>query len=407
MKILQVHNFYQQAGGEDQVFAAEYDLLRRRGHFVRQYSVSNNALQNMGPVEMALKSVWNNRTFRDIERLLRDDPADVVHCHNTFPLISPAVYYGAEAAGVPVVQTLHNYRLLCPASTFYRDGNICEECLHSALPYPGVLHACYRNSHAASAGLATMLAVHYAAGTWRSKVDTYIALTDFARAKFLEAGFPAERVIVKPNFVCTDPGPGKGDGGFALFIGRLVEEKGLRTLLKAWGDLPSVPLKVAGTGPLATFVEQRSAEMRNIQYLGHCDRKTIFELLHSAAILVCPSEWYEGLPTTMIESFACGTPVLCSALGSMNETVHDGVNGARFEPGNPSALADVIRSLFSDPARLLALRHGARREYQERYTPEDNYAQLIRIYETATALATSSRTRADNILTQIIHGRKI
>ncbi len=246
-----------------------------------------------------------------------------------------------------------------------------------------VLHGCYRNSCAASAAVATMLTIHRTAGTWRSKIHTYIALTEFARAKFVEAGFPAERMMVKPNFLISDPGSGKGQGGFALFVGRLAEEKGVRTLLKAWEFLPSIPLKIAGTGPLEPFVRQQAATVGKVEYLGQCGRDRIFELLHDAAVLVFPSEWYEGLPLTIIEALACGTPVVCSALGSMKELVQDGVNGTGFSPGNAAELAQVIRSLFSHPDRLSEMRHQARQQYLSRYTPERNYAQLIGIYEGA------------------------
>lgn len=392
MRILQVHNFYRQPGGEDQVFAAECELLRSRGHFVRRYSVGSAALSQMPNAQIALRTIWNDSIFREFNVLLRDDPPDVVHCHNTFPLISPALYYAAEAAGVPVVQTLHNFRLICPASTLYRAGQICEECLHSLAPYRAVLYGCYRESRAASACVATMLTVHRGAGTWRSKVHTYIALSDFVRAKFLDAGFRGERVVVKPNFLSTDPGTGAGRGGFALFIGRLVEEKGVRTLLKAWEDLSSIPLKIAGTGPLAAFVEGRAAALHNVEYLGHCGRARIFDLLRGAAVLICPSEWYEaGVPLTIIEALACGTPVVCSALGSMNELVRDGENGMRFEPGNAAALANAIRWLFSDSAKLARMRNGARSTYEERYTPEDNYKQLVCIYEGAVRGTSSNK----------------
>ena len=386
MKVLQVHNFYQEAGGEDYVFAAECELLRSKGHRVRQYSVSNHDLEKMSGIDIAVRTLWNTKTFNEIRGLLQEEQPDIVHCHNTFPLISPAVYYAAHAAGVPVVQTLHNFRLLCPGSTFYRAGRVCEDCIHSAIPYRSIWHACYRHSRAASASSATMLAVHRAAGTWRSKIHTYIALTEFGRMKFIEGGLPAERVVVKPNFLRSDPGIGAGSGGYAVFVGRLVEEKGLRTLLKAWDSVQHIPLKIAGIGPLAGLIKQRAAPLPNIEYLGQCSRSEIFELLRSAAVLICPSEWYEGaLPLSIIEALACGTPVVCSDLGSMNDLQGSEAVSVRFEAGNPTALADVIRSLFAEPGRLFLMRQGARRAYEERYTPEDNYEQLVRIYENATA----------------------
>lgn len=401
MKVLQVHNFYREAGGEDQVFAAECELLRSKGHSVWQYVFRNDMLDEMSGIEAALRTVWNQNSFRGIQRLLREYQPDVMHCHNTFPLISPAIYYAAASADVPVIQTLHNYRLLCPGSTFYRGGHICEDCLHSFVPYRAALHGCYRQSRAASACTAAMLTLHRAAGTWHSKICAYIALTEFARRKFIEGGLPAERILVKSNFLQHDPGAGMGDGGYALFIGRLAEEKGICTLLKAWEHLPHIPLKIAGTGPLSRFVQERAAALCKVEYLGQCARERIFELLHAAALLVFPSEWYEGLPTTLIEAMACGTPVVCSALGAMNEVVRNEVNGVLFEAGNAESLANVIRSLFADPARLSAMRYDARSLYKERYTPEDNYEQLVRIYENAGRGRYSVASRPNNEIAPI------
>lgn len=247
-----------------------------------------------------------------------------------------------------------------------------------------------------------MLGVHRALGTWRSKIHTYIALTEFARRKFIEGGLPGARIIVKPNFLQNDPGAGAGDGGYALFAGRLAEEKGLRTLLKAWENLYDISLKIAGTGPLSGFVEERASAVPNIEYVGQCDRERIFELLRRAAVLVCPSEWYEGaFPLVMIESLASGTPVVCSALGSMDEMVRDGASCTRFEPGNALALAHVIRSLFAEPSRLLSMREHARNVYEKRYTPEHNYEQLVGIYENATRISHSLKSRGDSEIAPI------
>src|SRR5882724_6530140 len=241
-------------GGEDAVVAREHKLLVDMGHRVIPYFRANGDLKGRGisgAVNAGVDSVWSSRSYREVAWLLKSETPDVAHFHNSFPLISPAAYYACAEAGVPVVQTLHNYRLLCPAATFLRDGKVCEACLSRSVPWPGVLHGCYRGSRPATAAVAAMLAVHRAIGTWQERVDVYIALTEFARRKFIEGGLPAERIVVKPNFVASDLGPKQGRGDYALFVGRLSEEKGLGVLLNAWGRLRElIPLRIAGDGPL-------------------------------------------------------------------------------------------------------------------------------------------------------------
>src|SRR5437773_765730 len=229
MKILVVHNYYKQAGGEDQCVAAEVEMLQAHGHEVTQYVLHNDAIDRMSRLEVATRTIWSRRAYREIRELIHSHRPEIAHFNNTFPLISPAAYYAARAEKVGVVQTLHNFRLLCPNALFFRAGRVCEDCLGKSIPWPGVVHKCYRGSRAASATTAAMLAVHRMLGTWREAVDTYIALTDFGRQKFIEGGLPPEKIAVKPNFVHPDPGPGAGTGGYAIFVGRLSEEKGLQT----------------------------------------------------------------------------------------------------------------------------------------------------------------------------------
>src|SRR5688572_2171648 len=239
MNILLVHNYYQQPGGEDQVFADETRLLRDRGHAVRQHTVHNDAVGTMGRVELLGKTIWNRAAYDELRAVARQHRADVVHFHNTFPLVSPAGYRAAHDAGAAVVQTLHNYRLLCPVATFYRDGGVCEDCMGKLVPWPGVLHKCYRDNRAASAVIATMLTVHRAMRTYRDEVDVFVALTEFARRKFVEGGLPAEKIIVKPNFVDPDPAVGTGGGGLALFVGSLAQAKGVIPFLQIWQTFDS------------------------------------------------------------------------------------------------------------------------------------------------------------------------
>ncbi len=245
--MLLLHNRYQQPGGEDQVFAAEGNLLEAHGHQVLRYTRHNDQVTDQNPLALAGATVWNQAVYRELRTLIRRERPQVAHFHNTLPMISPAAYYAARAEGVPVVQTLHNYRLLCPNALFYRDGQVCEDCLGKAVPWPGVVHACYRESRASSGAVATMLTAHRAIGTWKKAVDMYVALTEFARQKFVQGGLPAEKIVVKPNFIEPDPGSGEGRGHYALFVGRLSQEKGVDTLLAAWEQLgEKVPLKIVG-----------------------------------------------------------------------------------------------------------------------------------------------------------------
>src|SRR5215469_13906386 len=259
MVILFIHNYYQQPGGEDSGVRQERDLLAAAGHRIVEYTRHSNeiALDGLGSrIRLGAEALWSKRTYEELRSLLTKERPDVANIHNTVPLISPSAYYACAEAGVPVVQTLHNYRLLCPAGTFLREGKVCELCLGLSIPWPGVAHGCYRGSREASATVAAMLAVQRALRTWKSKVDYYIARTQFARRKFIEGGLPAERIAVKPCFVYPDPGPRSGSGEMALFLGRLSPEKGLRTLIAAWQYLDGrVPLRIAGDGPMREELE--------------------------------------------------------------------------------------------------------------------------------------------------------
>lgn len=381
MKILQVHNFYQQPGGEDLAFATECDLLTSHGHTVVRHSVHNDAIAGMSSIAAGLGTIWNGSSYRHVSQLLATEAPDIVHAHNTFPLISPSLYDAAHRAGIPVVQTLHNYRLLCPSATLYRNGAVCEECVGSLVPYGAVVHGCYRDSSLASAAVASMLSIHRIAGTWTRKVNTYIALTEFARNKFVQGGLPAERITLKPSVLAADPGEGDGHGGYALFAGRLAAEKGLDTLLDAWEQLGSrMPLRIAGSGPLAGYVQSRCERLANVQYLGQCSRTEIRDLLQKAAVLVVPSGWYEGCPMSIVEAFACGTPVIASQLGSLSEVVSNGVNGFHFRPGAPADLVDKVQRILADTEKWRGMRRAARATYEAKYTPEMNYQLLLEIY---------------------------
>jgi len=384
MRILQVHNFYQQAGGEDRVVAAESALLEAHGHSVFRYTARNDAVERMPALDLGIKTIWNHETYRGIRQIIAKEGIELVHAHNTLPLVSPALYYAAAAQRTPVVQTLHNYRLLCPAATFYRQGEVCELCLHKTIKIPAVKYRCYRGSWAASAAVSTMLATHYFSGTYQRKVRTYIALTEFARAKFCEGGLPPERVTVKPNFVADDPGAGSGTGGYAFFAGRFSEEKGLALLLDAWRACANaIPLKIAGDGPMQTFVRERAAATPGVEYLGNCEPARVIALLKDAAFLVFPSRWYEGMPMIVLEAMACGTPTVAFGTGAMDELIVEGVNGVKLPYPDPGALADFLGHSSEFLGRLAGLRNSARAHFERNFTASTNYGLLLDIYRRA------------------------
>jgi glycosyltransferase involved in cell wall biosynthesis len=386
MKILLVHNSYQQPGGEDVVFSQERQLLERAGHHVVTYCRSNWEIAVYSPLKrLALvgRMTWARDTRREIASLLHRQKPDLVHVHNTFLMVSPSVYSACKEARVPVVQTLHNYRLLCPAAIFFRRGCVCEECLEHSL-WRGVLHGCYRNSRAETSAVALMLAVHRWQRTWTWGVNCFIALSRFSRQKFIEGGIPAEKIAVKPNFVYADPGCRARGGEYALFIGRLSPEKRVVTLLAAWQRLQArIPLRIVGGGPEREFLEAHAKrmELSEFRFLGHLPRDEVIAALKGARCLVFTSEWYENFPVTIVEAFACGVPVICSRLGAMQEIVADGRTGLHFTAADAEDLAQKIEWAWTHPEEMAAMGRAARAEYEAKYTAERNYEMLMEIYE--------------------------
>lgn len=384
MNILIIHNFYTRPGGEDIVFATEKALLRERGHEIVEFVRRNDEINGIHCLAASVSVVWSRDSQRALRRLIETVRPDVAHFHNTFLRISPAAYYACKDTGIPVIQTLHNYRLLCPNAVFFRDGHVCEDCLGKLVPWPGVLHRCYRDSRAATGAVAAMLVVHRLLRTWERTVDVFIALTEFARQKFIEGGLPADRIVVKPNSVYPDPGPGAHDGGYALFVGRLSPEKGVRTLLAAWERLgQAIPLKIVGDGPLAAEVSRTVVRLPRAEWLGQVQLGDVLPLVGRASVVIVPSVWYENFPRVVLEAYAKGTPVIASDLGALAELVEDGRTGLRFCPGDPEDLAAKVEWAWTHPRELAAMGREARREYELKYTAERNYEQLMAIYRMA------------------------
>src|SRR5215472_5798714 len=361
VKVLVVHNRYRTSApsGEDAAVENERRMLERHGVQVSTFERCNDEIVATGLLEessLALNTVWSRRSRAELRAMLHRSRPDVVHVHNTFALISPSIYGACREAGVPVVQTLHNFRLFCPSALFLRAGKPCELCVDSGL-LQSVRYRCYRGSRSATATLATMLAVHRALGTYAHHIDRYVVLTEFARAKVIRAGLPRDKVLVKPNFLPDPPSPGQGSGDYVVFVGRLLEGKGAETLIRAWRELPEVPLKVIGDGALREPLEALARrEAPGVEFAGRLPHDAVLSTIADARLLVIPSDCYEGFPMVLAEALACGTPVLASRIGSLAELVREGETGATFPAGDAPALAAAVRRLLANAAGLAAMR---------------------------------------------------
>ena len=383
MKVLIVHNYYQQPGGEEQICATEATLLESYGHEVLRYTLDNVDIKGMNPL-LLKNMMWNSNVYRDLRSLIRDQKPQIAHFHNTFPIISPAAYHAAKDEGIPVVKTLHNYRLLCPNGLFFRQGKVCEDCLGTPFFLPGIIHGCYRGSRPGSGMVAAIQSFHWLLGTWTQTVDVFIAYSRFAMDKFIEGGIPAEKLAFKTNFLYPAPQPGEGKGGYGVFVGRLSVEKGLGVMLDAWRQLGGkMPLKIVGDGPMAGLVTEAVKEMPEIEWLGRLPLEQVYEVIDNAAFLVFPSEWYETFGRVAIEAFAKGTPVVASKIGAISELIDHERTGLLFRPSDSSDLAEKINWLLANPQALSQMRQEARAEFEAKYQAADNYKRLLEIYESA------------------------
>lgn len=390
MRVLLAHNFYQQSGGEDAVFYAEAALLEQHGIAPLRYVLHNNQIEHMTRISVAGKTIWNRQVHREIGELVRNQSIDVVHFHNTFPLISPAAYSAAHRGGAAVVQTLHNYRMLCPGALLFREGADCEKCMSRTLKLPAIKHKCYRGSLSATAVLTASLAFHHRRGTFSNDVDLYITPSEDTRNRFLQGGLSPQHVVVKPHFVDPDPGVGPG-GNFAIFVGRLSHEKGIATLLAAWKKLGGkVPLKIIGDGPLRDSVLEAARNDASIEWLGRRPMHEVYAILGNASFAVIPSHVRETFGRVAIEAFATGTPVIAAHIGALAELITDRT-GATFSPGDPEDLAKAIVEFITDPDRLRLMRRDCRNEFLSHYTGEPNYRQMMEIYHRAIRIAQSRR----------------
>ncbi|OAM78575.1 glycosyltransferase family 4 protein [Devosia elaeis] len=381
MRILVLHNLYQQRGGEDAVVEAETALLRAGGHDVRIEKVHNDQIVGFASKAKAFaNAAYDAGRYCWMQDILQDYPADIVHIHNFFPLLTPAVHAASTDMGVPVVQSLHNFRITCANAMLLRDGQICEKCVGGNKLW-GVYHRCYRGSLPGSLAVVNMQIRAQRESSWFRHVHRFIALTEFGKNKFVRAGLPADRIVVKPNFLSMGaPVPREPRSG-GLFVGRLSEEKGAHLLIEAWRHLPDVGLTIAGDGPERKRLEATAPA--NIRFLGQVDPAEVAREMARAAFLVIPSICYEGFPMTVVEAFSRELPILASRIGALAEIVTSGANGDLFEPGRPDSIVEAVRRFLSEASYGPRLGAGALRSYLSLYTSERNLKQLETIYAEA------------------------
>ena len=392
MKILLVHNFYGSAApsGENMVFEAEKSLLQKNGHDVAVFTRHSDEIRNNGFAGMlrgAIATPWNFKMAIAIKKAIADFSPDVIHAHNTFPLISPSIFY-AIGKKVARVLTLHNYRLFCPAAIPLRNGKVCIECIENKTVWPSIRYGCYRNSRLATLPLAVSVALHRMLGTWTKHVDAFITLSDFQRTLMASAGLPDERIYVKPNFYPGNPSvvPWAQRGNCVVFVGRLSAEKGVNSLLRAWRlwGIEAPALKLVGAGELRTELEKKASGLP-VQFIGQVGSSEAQAHIADARLLVLPSECFEGFPMVIREAFAFGTPVAVSNIGPLPSIVQHGKDGVVFEPENPQSLLNTVRTAWVTPSLLEELGAGARAEFESKYTEDVNYKILMDIYKKAIA----------------------
>ena len=392
--VLVIHNRYQLAGGEDAVVRAEVTLLRRHGHRVTEFVRDNSAIAHFGPLRqtaLLATTTWNHAIYRELRQLIRRERPQVAHCHNLVPLISPAAYYACRDEDVPVVQTLHNFRLRCPAGTMFHHGAACHRC--SCDLWDAVTEGCYRGSPTQTAAVALMLAAHRSLKTYRQMVDAYSAPSAFCAAQVACSGIPRQRILVHPNFLLNDPGPRTAGQNFALFVGRLCVEKGIRQLLQAWTRLTHVPLVVVGDGPLRADLQR--ATTPNVTLTGPLSPVDTLARIKAARFLIFPSIGYETFGMAVLEAGACGVATIASRLGALPELVHDGQTGLLFDPSNCDELVDKVHWAWSHPVAMNQMGAAARSRYLQHFTADRAYDELIALYRSCRGeLATDQPTGA-------------
>ncbi len=382
MRILMLHDRYKILGGEDVSARMQTELLRSAGHTVELIEESNDRIDTLGLMRTAARTFWSQESFRKIDRLLDRHHFDVMHVQNFFPLLSPSVYYAANRHQLPVLQSLRNFRLLCPEAMLHRDDRFCTDCVGKRLAWPGIQHGCYRGSRAGSSVVAGMSAVHRIAGTWQNRVSLYVTPSQFTVDMYVGAGWDPGLLSVIPNFVHPDPGTGTGTGGYALCVGRLAPAKGIDTLLAAWkqGRI-NYPLKIVGEGPLRSAVEDASAENPFITYLGPVPPQQALDLMGEASFIIVPTVGVETFGRVAAEALAKGTPSVVSEMGGLTEIIDNERTGLFFRLGDSRHLAERVQWMIDHPEDVSVMRVRARAAFIDRFSSDRALKLWLSAYE--------------------------
>lgn len=392
MNILLIHNKHRSgsSSGDDVVFRNEKSLLKKHGHQVTCYLRCNDEFDNSRFLQktfVGLKAPWSIESYKQVRKIIRLTKPEIVHFHNIFPLISPSAYYACISSGVPVVQTLHDFRIFCMNAFLFRGGRICENCLTQRV-WGNVRYRCLRDSLLQTMTAANMIWLNGLLGTWAKKVTLYISLTKFGRKQFIRAGLPEDRIVEKPHFLPNPPLPDSTSNEYAVFIGRLGYEKGVNTLLNAWKQVPQTPLKIIGDGPQREEFQKLAKyyNLNSVSFLGYRPHNECLDLLKRAKFLIMPSVWYETFGLTIIEAFACGKAVIASNLGAMADLVTHGKTGLLFKSGDSHDLAKKVRWMVENKGAIIEMGKNARAEFEMKYTAEKNYQMLMDIYNKAITM---------------------
>lgn len=391
LHILIVHNKYRFSGGEDSVVENEKHLLNAHGHSVTVYEKNNTLLDNLSILQKLLlpfRTLYSLSSAREIRHLIQQNQIDIVHIHNTLPLISFSSYYAAKAEGCTLVQTLHNFRFLCPNGLFYRDGHICQDCMNGL--HHSVKHACYRTSKLQSAMVSFSLWLHRTLGTFRLP-DAYIALTEFNRQTFSSL-LPADKLYLKPNFTESIPALNTPkERSYFLYASRLDTTKGIFILLEAFRQLPTQQLVIIGDGPeknaVLSYIQKH--QMKHVSFLGFTAHKKTMSYLYHAKALIFPSQWYEGFPVIIAESLSVATPVIGSNIGNTASIIEDGKTGLLFQYNSVDDFIQRILTFSSFGFPFQEMEENCLQAFLTQYSPEQNYQQLMQIY--TSAIETNSK----------------
>ena len=391
MRILLVHNRYRSAApsGENRVVDQEGEALAALGHEVIRFGRSSDEIEQWSLAKKAslqARTIWSREAFRELKAALREHRPDVVHVHNTFPLLSAAVLYACRDARIPVVATIHNYKLACANGTFFRDGAVCHDCAH-ALPVPAVLHGCYRESPVTTAPVALAMGLHRQA--WKSLVSAYILISRSQRDLLSGVGLPPDRAFVRYNLIPHRDRPRTVRTPMVVYAGRLDEAKGVRLLMAGWDRYlgksgePGLKLAIAGGGPLGDQVAEWASTRPSVEMKGTLDSDQCAELISGARAVLLPSAWEETFGLVAVESMAVGVPPIATGHGSFTELITPGVDGVLFSPGDPDALALAIADVETNSEQYEVYGERARKTYADRFDPQHSIAELLEIYRFA------------------------